>query len=80
MPMVELGVEPHSQGWIVTGQDRSRQQGGVHRPGPADGQGSHRHAGRHLHDRQKTVQSFEMLRFNWHAQHWKDCPGSAHAG
>ena len=51
------------------GQDGGREQGGVDRPGPADRQRAHGHAGRHLDDGIEAVQALERRAFDRHAQH-----------
>ena len=61
-------------------QDRGRQQGGIARPGLADGQRGHRHAGRHLHDGQQRIDAVEHFRFHRHAQHRQGGLGGRHAG
>jgi hypothetical protein len=83
------GFEALRQGSIVEGQDRGREQGGVYGAGAADGERADRDAGRHLHDRQKTILSGQRLRLDWHAEdrqgghrggHARQVGGAAGAG
>ena len=46
----------------------------------ADGEGRHRHAGRHLHDRQQRIETAEGLRLHRHAEHRQARLGGGHAG
>ena len=49
------------------GEDRHREQRGVR--GAADRDGRHRHAFRHLHDRQQRIETVERLALHRHADH-----------
>ena len=56
-----VSVEPRGKRRVAHGEDRRREQGGVHRARPADREGSDRNAGRHLHDREQAVHALEAL-------------------
>jgi len=58
------------QSRIAHGQDLHRQQPGV--PGRADADGGHRHARRHLHNREQRVEALERFAFNGHADDGQD--------
>src|SRR5688572_21894198 len=45
-----IAIQPLAQRRVVQGNDRRRQQGGIGRPGLADGKRADRDAGRHLDD------------------------------
>jgi len=65
---------------VFVGQDRGRQQRGVHGPGPADGHGAHRHAGRHLHDGEQRIEALERFGLDGDAEDRQRRLGRGHAG
>ena len=65
---------------MLVGEDGSSQQSGIRRPGAADRDRRHRHARRHLHDREQGVETAQGLRLDRDAEHRKSGLCGRHAG
>ena len=61
-------------------EDRGGEQRRIGGAGAADRKGRHRHAGRHLHDRQQRIEAVECARLHRHAEHRQQRLGRGHAG
>src|SRR5437763_6673678 len=55
------GLEALGEVLVLECQDLRGEQAGISGSGLADGQGPHRHAGRHLHDREQAVLARQRL-------------------
>ena len=64
---------------VHQGDDRGGQQGGVDRPGLADGQRADGHAARHLDDRHQAVHALQRVALDGHAEHRQRRHGRGHA-
>jgi len=56
----------------IDGNDGSREKPGVDRAGFTDRERSHRHAGRHLYDREKRVDALQRFRLDRNTQDRND--------
>ena len=74
------GFEPRGQGAVGQRQHAGRQQGRIDGARLADGQGSHRNAGRHLDDRKQRILARQRLGFDRHAEHRQGGHRGRHAG
>ena len=61
------------------GENRDREQAGVGGAGLADRERAHRHAARHLHDRQQRVEAVERRALHRHAEHGQHGVRRGHA-
>lgn len=67
-------------GGIAQGQDLGGEEGGVHRSRLADGKRADGYSGRHLHDGQEAIVTFERRGFDGDAENGQERHGSGHAG
>ena len=65
---------------VFDAEDRGCEEAGIDGAGPTDREGSHRHAGGHLHDREERIHARQGLRPHRDPEHGERGLGGDHAG